>query len=625
MPRIEKKVDGKDATQRGAFPLDSHIELSAFVPRRLGASSVVLRLWRDGEDYKDYPLAFGGMTGSEDKYSVSLCLSRELCGGEDALLYYKLLFLRGVDTLFTCSYNNVDFSLGGDGGDAFRLLVYRKDFKVPDWFSGGIMYHIFVDRFYKGRGPVEVREDAVLNTDWDNGIPQFAPYPSAPLENNEFFGGNLWGIADKLDYLKRLGVTTLYLSPIFKAYSNHKYDTGDYLQIDEMFGGEEAFKNLVVELKKRKMRLILDGVFNHTGDDSRYFNRRGKYDSLGAYQSKESPYHSWFCFDKFPDVYDSWWGIQILPKLNPTCENCRNFLAGKNGVADTYIKKGIDGWRLDVADELSDEFLELLRETVKSRSNGEALIIGEVWENAADKIAYGKRRRYFRGEQIDSVMNYPARNAILALVLHGDSKAFCNILKELYSSYPPEVCDSLMNLLGTHDTDRILTTLSCALPDGISNADLSVFRLSKEQRVRAVSRLKLASVLQFTIFGVPSVFYGDEVGLEGGHDPFCRMPYPWGRENRSLLAHYKKLGDIRREHSAFKHGSFKILVENDGFVVYERANEKERLLILANGGESSASFVLDGKGKELLSGKSVCGEIIVPPTTAMILKCEKAK
>ena len=269
--------------------------------------------------------------------------------------------------------------------------------------------------------------------------------------------------------------------------------------------------------------------------------------------------------------------------------------------------------------------MDLFRETVKSRSGGEGLIIGEVWENAADKVAYGKRRRYFRGEQLDSVMNYPVRNAILALVLQGDSKTFCNILKELYSSYPPEVCDSLMNLLGTHDTDRILTTLSGVLPDGISNADLSVFRLTKEQRERAISRLKLASVLQFTVFGVPSVFYGDEVGLEGGHDPFCRMPYPWGRENRSLLVHYKKLGGIRRKHSAFKHGSFKILVENDGFVVYERANEKERLLILGNGGESSASLMLDCKGKELLSGKFVDGEITVPPATAMILKCEKAK
>ena len=622
-PKIEKWVDGKDVSGLGAFPLDTNFRISAFVPRKLGVASVVMRVWRDGEDnYIDYPFAFIGTDKGTDKYSISLSLSCEFCGGEDGLFYYKLLFLRGFDTLFTCSRNNVDFSLGSDEGEAFRLLIYKKDFKVPDWFSGGVMYHVFVDRFFKGEGAVGTREDAVLNPDWHGGIPQFAPYAGAPLENNEFFGGNLWGVAQKLDYLKMLGVTTLYLSPIFKAYSNHKYDTGDYMQIDEMFGGEEAFSHLLAEMKKRKMHLILDGVFNHTGDDSKYFNRRGKYDSLGAYQSEHSPYHDWFCFEHFPDAYDSWWGIKILPKLNPACEDCRTFLAGENGVADTYIRKGIDGWRLDVADELSDEFLDMLRGTVKASSKGEGLIIGEVWENAADKMAYGKRRRYFRGDQLDSVMNYPVRNAILALVLNGDSKTFSDILKEIYSSYPKAVCDSLMNLLGTHDTERILTTLSGALPEGISNAELSLFRLSNEQKSRAIERLKLASVLQFTLFGVPSVFYGDEAGLEGGHDPFCRMPYPWGKEDKGLVSHYKKLGALRHRHSVFKHGSFAILTERDGFVVYERQNENEQVLILANGGQSDASFALGGKWSDLMSGKVVQGQIFVPPTSAMILKCE---
>lgn len=626
MPQIEKKVDGEDVSTRGAFPLDTKLKFSVSVPRRLGVVSVVLRIWSDGDDgYTDYPFCFCSMTGSVDKYTVSLMLSRDFCDGKDGLFYYKLLFLRGVDTLFTCSRNNVDFSLGDEQGDAFRLLVYQKDFKVPDWFSGGVMYHVFVDRFFKGEGAVGTREDAVLNPDWENGIPQFAPYAGAPLANNEFFGGNLWGVAQKLDYLKDLGVTTLYLSPIFKAYSNHKYDTGDYLQIDEMFGGEEAFSHLLRELKRRNMRLILDGVFNHTGDDSEYFNRYGKYEAIGAYQSKDSPYHDWFCFDMFPDGYDSWWGIKILPKLNPTCEKCRTFLAGKGGVADTYIQKGIDGWRLDVADELSDDFLDMLRTTVKTSSNGEGLIIGEVWENAADKMAYGKRRRYFRGEQLDSVMNYPVRNAILALVLHGDSATFANVLKELYSSYPPMVCDALMNLLGTHDTERILTTLSGELPEGISNADLSTFRLSEEQRARAISHLKLASILQFTIFGVPSVFYGDEAGLEGGHDPFCRMPYPWGNEDNGLQAHYRKLGALRRDHPVFKHGNFSILAEDDGFVAYERKDETERILILANVGGNVSSFMLDGAGVDLLTGKRVCGEVALFPTTAMIVKCEKTK
>ena len=626
LPRIEKCVNGEDVSAKGAFPLDTKLNISVSIPRRLGVASVVLRLWRDGEEnYTDLPFCYDSSSGLADKYTVSILLSQTLCGGEDALFYYKLLFLRGADTLFTCSYNNVDFALGDEHGDAFRLLVYRKDFQVPDWFSGGVMYHVFVDRFFKGEGTVGHREDAVLNPDWERGIPQFAPYAGAPLANNEFFGGNLWGVAQKLDYLKSLGITTLYLSPIFKAYSNHKYDTGDYLQVDEMFGGEESFLYLLRELKARNMYLILDGVFNHTGDDSKYFNRYGKYDSVGAYQSKESPYHDWFCFESFPDGYDSWWGIKILPKLNPACEKCRAFLAGKGGVADTYIQKGIDGWRLDVADELSDEFLDMLRTTVKDSSNGHGLIIGEVWENAADKMAYGKRRRYFRGRQLDSVMNYPVRNAILALVLRGDSATFANILKELYSSYPTMVCDSLMNLLGTHDTERILTTLSGELPDGISNSELSVFRLNREQRERAISRLKLASILQFTVFGVPSVFYGDEVGLEGGHDPFCRMPYPWGKEDEQLRTHYQKLGDLRKSHSVFKHGDFSILSERDGFVAYERKDAAERILVLANAGNRAVSFRLDGAWKDLLVEEFVRGDIAISPNTAMILKCEKTK
>ncbi len=621
LPIIEKKINGIDVSNRSAFPLDSELAFSVRVPRKLGASSVVLRLWRDGEDYVDYPLIFNGAKDDFDKYDLILKLSAELCHGEDGLFYFKFLFLRGLDTLFTDTYNNVDFSLGDDMGAAFRLLVYRKEYRIPEWFSGGVMYQIFVDRFYKGKGQVGTREDAVINSDWKNGIPQFAQKPGDPLENNEFFGGNLWGVAEKLDKLQEMGVTALYLNPIFEAYSNHKYDTGNYLKIDEMFGGEKAFEHLLDELKKRKMRIILDGVFNHTGDDSLYFNRKRKYNSIGAFQSEQSEYRDWYCFKEYPNVYDSWWGIDILPKLNPYSDSCRRFLAGENGVADTYIQKGIDGWRLDVADELSDEFLDLLRKTVKTRSQNNAIIIGEVWENAADKVAYGKRRRYFRGQQLDSVMSYPTRNAILAFVLDGNAHTFCDIMKELYSSYPPMVCHGLMNLLGTHDTERILTTLSgVRLP--YANTELSTFRLSPNERKKAIARLKLASTLQFTVFGVPSVYYGDEAGLEGGHDPFCRMPYPWGRENKGLIEHYKKLGEIRAEHSAFKNGDFRILREGEGFVCYERQNTEERILILANSGKKAVQVPLEGTYKNLFTDECFTDEVRISPNCAVVLKCE---
>ena len=419
-----------------------------------------------------------------------------------------------------------------------------------------------------------------------------------------------------------MGVTTLYLSPVFKAYSNHKYDTGDYMQVDEMFGGEAALDHLIERAKQYGMRLILDGVFNHTGDDSRYFNRYGKYDSIGAYQSAQSPYYGWYCFDAFPHSYRSWWGIEILPKINPDSEACRYFLAGKGGVAEAYIKKGIGGWRLDVADELSDAFLDLLRTTVKQASDGEGIIIGEVWENAADKVAYGKRRRYFRGEQLDSVMNYPLRNAILSLVKDKDAEAFYNGLSELYASYPKTVCDSLMNLLGTHDTERILSVLADDEIGEMDNATLSKHKMSRAARRRGVDLLKIASTLQYTVFGVPSLFYGDEVGMEGGHDPFCRMPFPWGNEDGELLSHYRKLGEIRRAHRCFSDGGFSFLAAHGGFVAYERYTQEERIVIAANCGYEAVSLEMDDPSIDLLCGQSFGKVISVAPESVRILKVD---
>lgn len=613
LPTVSKWTDREDVSAKGAFPLGTRLCFRVKCKRRLGIRAVVLRLQRDGEGDEDLPLSFYKSERGEDEYRLSLPLDESLCGGQDGLFYYELLFLRGLDTLFTDTENNVDFSLSSEAGRRFRLLVYRKDLAVPDWFAGGVMYHVFVDRFFRGSGAVGTRTDAELNEDWCGGIKQYAAYPGAPVKNNEFFGGNLWGVAEKLDYLASLGVTTVYLSPIFKAYSNHKYDTGDYLRIDEMFGGEAAFDHLLRETERRGMKIVLDGVFNHTGNDSRYFNRYGKYDSVGAWQSTASPYYDWYCFDRFPDSYASWWGIAILPKLNPASQGCREFLAGKGGVAEAYIKKGIGGWRLDVADELSDEFLDLLRKTVKDASDGEGLIIGEVWENAADKSAYGKRRRYFRGEQLDSVMNYPLRNAILSFVQNGDADAFYNGVTEIYASYPQAVCDALMNLLGTHDTERILSVLGGDETRDLDNRTLSSFRMSEEKREKAVSLLRMASTLQYTLFGVPSLYYGDEAGVEGGHDPFCRLPYPWGHEDEALLAHYRKLGEIRRENTVFRHGAFRFLRHGNGFLAYERYTAEQRVIVAANRTDAAVSLELPTCATELLRGERTERTVFVPP------------
>ncbi len=609
---------GTEVSRLGAFPCGTTLRLVVTCPRALGVTAVVLRLNRDGEAEHDTPFTFCATDPVvvTDRYELTLDTAA-LCAPDAAgLFYYRLLLVRSADTLFSDSLNNVDFDLVSHGGAAFRLLVHEPSYAPPAWFGEGVMYHVFVDRFCRGEGETYRRTGdraPEINPDWEGGIPQYPPYPGAPLSNHIHFGGNLWGVAEKLDYLAALGVKVIYLSPIFEAYSNHKYDTGDYLTVDGGFGGEPALDHLIAEATARGIHIILDGVFNHTGDDSRYFDRYGLYGNTGALQSPDSPYRDWFCFRSYPDEYECWWGIPILPKLNHAHEPCRRYFTGADGVCARYIRRGISGWRLDVADELSDEFLDELRTSVKAasrdrtdgdadgRAKGDAVIIGEVWENAADKIAYGHRRRYFQGKQLDSVMNYPVRSGILAFINDGEADLLYHTLTELYGSYPRAVSDALMNLIGTHDTERILTVLGSTYEDfDRSNEILATAQLSPARRPTAVRRLKLASLLQFTVFGIPSVYYGDEVGMEGYHDPFCRRPFPWHEiegatprlDRLDLLNHYRVLGALRAS-PALHGGDFRILDHGEHHLVYERVatDRCERLVIAVHRGETPTDTV----------------------------------
>ena len=367
------------------------------------------------------------------------------------------------------------------------------------------------------------------------------------------------------------------------------------------------------------MKLVLDGVFNHTGDDSKYFNRRGNYGEGGAYRSPASPYADWYTFRSYPNDYESWWGIEILPRLNQANPGCRRYFTGQEGIAQRWLRAGADGWRLDVAAELPDAFLDELRQTVKVTTGGEGLIIGEVWENAATKIAYGKRRRYFGGGQLDSVMNYPFRSAVLAFLTDGDAKIFYDTMTELYSSYPKEVSDSLMNLLGSHDTERILTLLGAGMyaAEDKTNAQLSVARLTPQQRAEGKELLKMASTLQYTVFGVPSLYYGDEAGLEGYHDPFCRMPYPWGREDEELMVHYRALGELRREHPALKDGEFRFVFKSENAFAFIRSCQGDELLIAANMGNRALPLEMDGSWEDALTHERVYGLSVAPRRVAV--------
>ncbi len=622
-PRLWWEVNGHKTLTPGALPKGAKLKLCLELDRVWGAAAVVCRISPDGGEYKDIPLTFAKTQNGVDFYILTLDTA-ELCGErESGLFYYELLLIRGWDTLFSHTPNNVDLAFERESGSHFRLLIYQNDFFTPAWFAGGVMYHIFLDRFCQGEGKVTPNYDAVINPDWANGIPQYARRNGDELSNNVFFGGNLWGVIEKLDYLQSLGVTVLYLSPVFEAYSNHRYDTGDYEKIDAFLGGEEAFDALIREAHKRGMRIVLDGVFNHTGDDSRYFNRRGTYQTEGAYQSKTSQFAKWYRFRNFPDDYECWWGIKILPRLDHGEEDCRRYFTGEDGIIARWNARGVDGWRLDVADELSDEFLDELRDVVKKNTQNQGLIIGEVWENAVDKSAYGKRRRYLSGRQLDSVMNYPFRNAVLAFLKDGDAKTFYHILTEIYASYPRTVSHSLMNLLGTHDTARILTLLG----DGgkgefLPNDTLAHLNLTEEERANAVTLLKLASVLQFTVFGVPSVYYGDEAGIEGYGDPFCRRPFPWGREDADLLAHYRALGKLRGEHPALASGEFRFLEHDATSFVFERVGEGERILVLANMGEEK-TFAIPQKSINALSGEALSTRLTLARGEWAILSVKK--
>ena len=270
-----------------------------------------------------------------------------------------------------------------------------------------------------------------------------------------------------------------------------------------------------------------------------------------------------------------------------------------------------------MADELPDVFLDELRAAVK-KANPDALILGEVWENAADKVAYGVRRRYFGGRQLDSVMNYPFRNAVLSLLTDGNASAFCHTLTEIYSSYPKAAADCLMNLLGTHDTERILTVLGAGVGagDGRRNAELAVKRLTPAQREKAVTLLKIGSLLQYTVYGVPSLYYGDEAGLEGYRDPFCRMPFPWGREDEALLAHYRALGTLRRTHPALREGDFRFVSQAEHAFAFLREGGGERLLVVANVGNEPFPIPDHSRCTDALTGEAAPAAL--PPCSAAV-------
>ena len=585
------------------------------LPRALGAVSVSFTFFDESGTTRlaETDATWAGIDGACDLYRASL---PSLPVG---LYFFRIACHSIVGTIYAYrAGDTVCFSEDGNTPPSFQLSVSDFPSPAPREKFGGVIYHIFVDRFAKGSRPVPLREDAILNPDWEHGIPEYPPYPGAHLENNVFFGGTLDGVTENLDYIASLGVNIIYLSPIFEAYSNHKYDTGDYMTVDAMFGGDEALTRLISEAKKRGIGILLDGVFNHTGADSVYFNRKGRYSSLGAYQSKDSPYYPWYEFQHFPDKYTAWWGIPILPRIHPDRPSCRKFFTGAGGVIAHYADLGIDGFRLDVADELSDDFIADIKRTL-TKSNSHTLLYGEVWEDASNKIAYDQRKRYYLGGELDGVMNYPLRTGLLTYLKEGNTDALSYALLTVTANAPKRIADAQMNLLGTHDTERVLTVLGGRNGDGLPNDELANLRMSEEQQKLAKERLKMAYTALATLPGIPTIYYGDEAGLEGYHDPFNRMPFPWGREDEELLTHYRALGEIRRKYAVYHEGELVPLRLDASLFVFARVGVGGVFLTAINPSEHARTFFFGKKGRELL-GDTRCENFVLKPRSSCIFK-----
>jgi len=514
----------------------------------------------------------------------------------------------------------------------YQITVYRPD-SVPDWFKDGVIYQIFPDRFARGSDWLERQMDAaarphrdgpfrMLHQNWDDE-PFYPRNETGAVTRWPFFGGTLEGIREKLPYLQSLGVTILYLNPIFRAASNHRYDTGDYMRIDEGLGDEASFRRLAEEAGSRGIRIMLDGVFSHTGADSIYFNRYGNYDAPGAWQGEDSPYYSWYRFGAAPGTYDCWWGVLDLPNVREDEPSYMDFICrDRDSVVRHWLRAGASAWRLDVADELPDLFIREVRRAMRETAE-DAVLLGEVWEDASNKISYGERRRYFAGDELQATMHYPFRDAAIGFMLGLiPAGAVCEAMLSIQENYPPEYYYSAMNLIGSHDRARILTVLGDA-PEGGSEAEKAEFRLSPSKRELARVRLKALTVLQFASPGVPSIYYGDEAGVEGYEDPFNRGTFPWGREDAELTEHYRRLTALRAQEPALRGGSFTPLAEGEHVYGILRTQNGRRLLALINRGVFDRVSVTlpDGASgaTDLLTGEKFGRELRLLPLQAVLL------
>ena len=549
----------------GAAPCASKVRLRV---RADQVASVTLRIWWNNAEYRWF---MRRVEGGFYEYEMSI-------PEQPGLLWYY--FIAKDKEGNTWYLGNANDGMGGEGvvtrsePPAFQVTVYDPAYRTPEWMRDGLMMQIMVDRFHNAGGTdmKNLPRGSYYHAHWDDDPALVINDKRGSNSANDFFGGNLKGVEEKLDYIRSMGVTVLYFNPIFEANSNHKYNTGDYMKIDPSFGTEQDFKNLCAAAKKKGIRIILDGVFSHTGSDSVYFDRYGNYGGKGAYCDPQSPYRSWYNFNDWPDNYESWWGFNTLPNVNEEDPTYKKFIiTGRNSVLAHWMRAGASGWRLDVADELPMDFLRALRKREKGIDPDSALI-GEVWEDPTKKMAYGELRCYCTGDTVDAVMNYPLREAVLDFMrCRINARDFVRRVESMRENQPKQFFYSQMNLLGSHDRPRALAVLADVGNMEPERKYRYPIELDKKDYDHGKRRLIAAWNLICALPGMPCIYYGDEAGLYAMSDPYCRGTYPWGREDQELLEAFRECDKRRMKSHALRTGDMRLTAVGEDVVLVERS------------------------------------------------------
>lgn len=581
----------------GAVTAGERVRLAFDAPGQI-IQQAELELYNDNEEIRIPMRRLSG--GWEAEFAVS---------EHPAAWWYRFCLKTDTSPLWVCAARDgIHAWLSDNPGEGFRLTVYVREFETPEWFQHAVMYQVFPDRYgFSDDGTAErgiaYHRSIGQKPELHHSLSEEVRWKPRRFERSylpdDFYGGTLNGIRQKLPELQALGISCLYLNPIFEARSNHRYDTSDYLKIDPILGTNEDFEALCREAKEKGIRILCDGVFSHTGADSIYFNRDRHYPNAGACQNEPSPYDSWYEFRSFPNDYRSWWGFRELPEVEENDPGWQDFvISGKRSVVREWLRRGASGWRLDVADELPDGVLQMIRKTVKEE-DAENVLLGEVWEDAVTKVSYGTRRSYALGTALDSVMNYPFRTAVLEF-LKNTQTAFdlSSFLTSQQLNYPAPLYHSLMNLLGSHDVERLQTALA---------VDIRLKELAREEQLeheaavsperwrKAEDLSRLAFLIAFSIPGVPCIYYGDELGMKGTNDPFNRRPYGIhaGCDLRGFLT---ELIQRRNDHPALKSGEAFFMAGGKDVLLILRRTDSEAVLTAINRAEEKRTYEISAEG-----------------------------